>query len=266
MSRLKMIASDLDGTLLLNGSQELSASAPGLIHRLTERGIMFLAASGRQYGNLKRLFSPVAREIGYICENGCVTFLDDEMISCEEMTDNLAMDIIDAIEAVEGAEVLVSGINTCYIADRDKSYYEHMRFTVRNDVTRVADIRVKREPFFKISAYVKTGLTEEQISGWKKSFENKCTVVTGGAEWLDFMPPGVHKGLALSKVLNRLGIDPENVLCFGDNENDREMLEMAGCPVAMDSAVESIRVMGKYHTDTVEHALENILKGEGYEW
>ncbi len=260
--KLKIIACDLDGTLLLNGSQELTDAAPGLIHRLTERGIIFFAASGRQYANLQRLFSPVRQEIGYICENGCLTFIDGEMISREEMEDSLAIEIIDAIEAVPGAEVLVSGVNTSIIPDRDLGYYELLRFTVKNNVTRVKDVREKREPFFKISAYVKTGLTDEQIRNWKSQFEGKCTVVTGGSEWLDFMPPGVHKGLALEKVLGRLGIPAENLLCFGDNENDREMLEMAGCPITMDTAVESVKELGKYHTDTVEHALEKILDGE----
>ncbi len=266
MSRLKLIASDLDGTLLLNGSQELSAAAPGLIHRLTEKGIYFLAASGRQYANLKRLFSPVAREIGYICENGCISFIDDEVINREEMEDALAWEIIDAIEAVEGAEVCVSGVDTSIIPDRDQSFYELLRFTVHNNVTRVADIRKKREPFFKISAYVKSGLTDKLIYDWKKAFADRCTVVTGGADWLDFMPPGVHKGLALEKVLKRLNIEPESVLCFGDNENDREMLELVGCPITMDGAKESVKGLGKYHTDTVEHALERILDGEGYEF
>ena len=265
-NRLKLIASDLDGTLLLNGSQELSGAAPGLIHRLTEKGIAFFAASGRQYANLQRLFSPVAREIGYICENGCITFMDGEMISREEMEDSLAYESIDAIEAVPGAEVLVSGIDTSIISDRDESYYDLLRFTIRNNVTRVRDIREKREPFFKISAYVKSGLTEELVKNWKRDFEDKCTVVTGGGAWLDFMPPGVHKGLALNKVLERLDIGPENVLCFGDNENDREMLALAGCPITMDNAVESVKGLGRYHTDTVEHALERILDGEGFEW
>lgn len=259
-----MIASDLDGTLLLNGTQSLTGAAPGLIHRLTEKGIIFFAASGRQYGNLKRLFAPVRQEIGYICENGCVTFIDNEMQSLEVMEDALAQEIIDAIMAVDGAEVCVSGLDTSYISDKNPEFYELLRFTVKNNVTRVKDIRQKNESFFKISAYVEGGLTEEHIKHWKDAFSDKCTVVTGGGDWLDFMPPGVHKGLALSKVLPILGIDPENLLVFGDNENDREMLELAGCPITMNNAVPAVKDLGRYHTDTVEHALERILDGEGY--
>ena len=53
---IKLIASDLDGTLLQNGAQELTPRAIDLIHRLTEKGICFVAASGRQYSNELILF------------------------------------------------------------------------------------------------------------------------------------------------------------------------------------------------------------------
>ena len=63
---IKLIASDLDGTLLQNGAQELTPRALDLIHRLTEKGIHFAAASGRQYANERRLFAPIRDEISYI--------------------------------------------------------------------------------------------------------------------------------------------------------------------------------------------------------
>ena len=48
---IKLIASDLDGTLLQDGTQELTPRAISLIHSLTQKGIYFVAASGRQYTN-----------------------------------------------------------------------------------------------------------------------------------------------------------------------------------------------------------------------
>ena len=60
---IKYVASDLDGTLLRNGAQSLDAEVFDLIRRLKEKGIHFIAASGRQYDNLYRLFEPVQDEI-----------------------------------------------------------------------------------------------------------------------------------------------------------------------------------------------------------
>mgnify|MGYP001536952521 FL=1 len=65
--RIKFIASDLDGTLLLNGAQKVSQELIPLIKRLNDNGIIFCAASGRQYPNMTKLFAPVASEAFWRC-------------------------------------------------------------------------------------------------------------------------------------------------------------------------------------------------------
>ena len=59
---VKFIASDLDGTLL-DGEKHLPEEIFGLIGQLHERGILFAAASGRQYANLEKLFAPVKDKV-----------------------------------------------------------------------------------------------------------------------------------------------------------------------------------------------------------
>lgn len=78
---IKLIASDLDGTLLQNGSQALTSRAVPLICRLAEKGILFAAASGRQYPNLVRLFGAAAKDMAFICENGAFAVYRDEVIA-----------------------------------------------------------------------------------------------------------------------------------------------------------------------------------------
>ena len=81
-NKIKFIASDLDGTLLLNGAQKVSEELIPLIKRLNDEGIIFCAASGRQYPNLRRLFGEVADELMYICENGSVIIYKDKLREC----------------------------------------------------------------------------------------------------------------------------------------------------------------------------------------
>lgn len=69
---IKLIASDLDGTLLQDGTQELTPRAISLIHSLTQKGIHFVAASGRQYTNERIVFDKIKDEISYIGENGSI--------------------------------------------------------------------------------------------------------------------------------------------------------------------------------------------------
>ncbi len=256
--RIRLIASDLDGTLLLNGAQSLQPGTCRLIHELTRKGVYFFAASGRQYPNLQRLFAQVKSEIGYICENGCLSFFQEERIHKEVMDRKLGQEILQAIQEREGSEILLSGVSTSYLQPKKMSYYYHMRDVVRNHVTLVPDIFQVQEEYMKISVYQEEGI-EESASYWKERFGNRVTVVTSGNQWLDMMPKGVHKGLAMRKIMEYLEVNPEECMAFGDNYNDLEMLELVGHPVAMETAKPEVKAVSRARTDTVEHALERLL-------
>ena len=195
IKNIKLIASDLDGTLLLNGAQKLQPEIFELIRELKSRGIQFLAASGRQYANLRRLFAPVRDDVIYLCENGCLSFYQERMISRELMERDLALELIDAILDAEGCEALVSGVETCYVQPKDPEFVVHMREVVGNEVTVVEDLRRIPEPYMKVSLFERGSL--RHTKWWQKRFGDRCTVVTGGNEWLDMMPLGVNKSTCI---------------------------------------------------------------------
>lgn len=260
MPKIKLIACDLDGTLLLNGAQALGPEACGLIERLVDRGILFFAASGRQYTNLQRLFWPIREKIGYLCENGCIAFYQGQQLCKTEMERTLGQELISQIQRRDGMEVLVSGVMESYIQPKTPGFYHHMRDVVKNDVTLVPDILTTPEAYMKISAYKPGGVADE--ADWKARFGHRCTVVNGGNDWLDMMPLNVNKGTALAQILDRLGISTEHCMAIGDNDNDREMLELVGYPVAMASGKPAIRALARRETDTVERLLTALLSGE----
>lgn len=258
---IKLIASDLDGTLLLHGAQSLREDTCELIHRLyVEKGIRFVSASGRQYDNQRRLFAPVADEIAYICENGCLSFCDGEMLHLELMDHELGQKIMQDILSRSGEEVLLSGVHTSYLMPKEESYVVHMRDVVKNNVTVVEDIFATKEPYFKISVYAREGI-ESHAAYWKDRYGDRVHVVTSGNAWLDMMPAYVNKRTGLEKILKRLNIRPEECVAFGDNYNDSEMLAYVGMPVAMDTAVPGVYDMCSRHIDTVENGLLKILNG-----
>lgn len=260
MKGLKLIACDLDGTLLLNGAQSLRADTCGLIQELQKQGVLFFAASGRQYTNLQRLFWPVREQIGYLCENGCVSFFKGQQIHKEYMDRGLGRELIGAVCQKDGAEVLISGVMESYVKPKDMRFFYHMRDVVKNDVTLVTDLLGTEEAYMKISVYEEGGIRDERY--WKDRFGSRCTVVTGGNDWLDMMPLHVNKGFALKKILEHLGIHPEECMAIGDNDNDREMLQTAGFPVSVRSAKPQIRALAEYETDTVEALFEALLSGK----
>ena len=71
---VRLVASDIDGTLLRNGAMEISPELFEHIRRLEREGVLFCPASGRQYQSLRRLFAPVADRIPFLCENGAAVY------------------------------------------------------------------------------------------------------------------------------------------------------------------------------------------------
>jgi len=67
---IRLVCSDIDGTLLQYGKKELEGEIFDQIRALHQRGIWFCPASGRQYTSLRKLFAPVADCCVFICENG----------------------------------------------------------------------------------------------------------------------------------------------------------------------------------------------------
>lgn len=261
MEKIKLIACDLDGTLLLNGAQSLRHDTCGLISRLMEeKCIMFCAASGRQYANLCRLFAPIKDRISYLCENGSLCYIEGKVIHKDLMDADLAREIITGILNTDGAEALVSGEKMHYIQPKEPSFLYHMRDVVRNDVIPVPDLTNIPEPCIKVSVFERGGLKDPQV--WKNRFGDRCTVVTGGGEWLDMMPEGVNKAAGLRTILDRLGVDPAECMAIGDNDNDLEMLGSVGLPAAVVTAKPAVLALAKIKTDTVENLFEKILHGD----
>ena len=75
---IRLICSDIDGTLLQYGRKELEGEIFEQIRELHRRGILFCLASGRQYTSLRKLFAPVADCCVFLCENGGVIYKDEQ--------------------------------------------------------------------------------------------------------------------------------------------------------------------------------------------
>lgn len=257
MAYPKLIACDLDGTLLQNGAQSLRPDTCELIHALREKGILFFAASGRQHTNLQRLFRPIRDEIGYLCENGCIGYFEGRRTHRERLDRALGRYVIRTIIETEGAEVTVAGEELTYIKPKDERFLALLRDVVHYDIKIADDILNTPEDYMKISAYEREGVGDG--AKWHRAFDGQCTVVESGLEWIDMMPLDVNKGTGLKRILERLGIAPEDCMAIGDNDNDREMLALAGMPVAVRNAKPHIRAMAKIQTDTVEDLMQRIL-------
>ena len=254
---IKLIASDIDGTLLTGGNREIPAKVIEYIDILSQYGVVFATASGRQYPNLRRLFLPVADKIAYICENGAFIKYKGEVLFKSAMDCNAAIELLKDIEARDNCEFLISGKEVSYIKPKEEGYLIHMRDHVKNDIVVINDFKEIKEDIIKVSVYNKNGIDNDS-SYYHEKFGSVFKDTVSGKCWMDFVNKDVNKGAALKILKEKIGADFEESASFGDNFNDLEMFEETYYSYAMNTSCAEIRNSARYVTHDVESVLFDI--------
>ncbi len=257
---IKLIASDMDGTLLQNGEREVSKEALEYIEVLLEKGVLFAPASGRQYINLRNNFAPIKDKIIYICENGGFVKYKGETLYKAALDRKLGIAIMEDIYNKNNCEILLSGEETSYLMPKSQAYVEHMVNYVKNQVTIIKSFDEVKEDFIKISVFEPEGIERSSDYFHDKWCEFTHDTVSGKC-WLDFVPIGVHKGTAISHIQQKFNITKMETMVFGDNYNDLEMFDRAYFSYAMEGANSEIRAAASYTSADVESVLHNLIPG-----
>lgn len=259
---IKLVASDLDGTLLQGSAQKPTPRAIELIHQLTQKGIYFVAASGRQYDNQRRMFEEIKDEISYIAENGSLCIHKGKVISRATIQDDLAAKIITELKRQKHFEIILSREDACFLEDNDPVFVNHIVNVMQNTVKIVEDLSKVEGPILKIAVCsMEDGphIVDKYLKYLQDMFGSEIKTVTSGNTWIDFLAPGSNKGTALEGLINLLGVKPEECMVFGDQYNDVEMLQLAGTSYAMSNAAPGISYYSTYVTRSVEEVLEDLL-------
>ena len=255
---IRLIASDLDGTLL-NARGELPTGVFDSIRRLREKGVLFAAASGRQLGNLERLFFPVRREMAFIAENGAYIAAGD-MRRASTLPRPVAEGILrDLLQA--GMEVLISAPQTSYVlASGGKAFSDDILYRLRNTVTVIDDPFPLADGFIKLSGFRWKGISEEEAAPFQQKWQKTLNVALAGDQWLDFTL--ASKGTALKALSEALEIPLRDMAAFGDQYNDLSMLEIVGHPFLMETAPAGLHTRGFSLCGDVLTEIDRILASQ----
>ena len=260
--RIRIIASDFDGTILKGGAQQVDEIYFDQIRRLKDLGFSFIAASGRQYFNLRRLLAPVADEVSYICENGALIARGSEVICQNNIDRTLAMALIADMRGIPDSEVLASGAASSYVVPVNPRFPVMLREKVRNRVTVLDSYEQLEDRLIKISIYWPGGIPRDKEAWFHEKYDRFLNVVDGGNGWLDFTNKGVDKGSALRILARRQGFFLDEVLSFGDSENDISMLRESGISYAMNTAKDAVKEAADRECYLVSTVLEQLIRGE----
>ena len=255
---VKMICSDLDGTLLQYGRTEIGGEIFDQIRALARLGILFCPASGRQYTSLRKLFAPVAEHCVFLCENGGVVCREGKVIAKTPMPRQLAEVIAwDMWNGSEGkGEVMLSGENMSYLMERGLGVHDRIH-QIGNNHTVITDPAQIPEDIVKVSVYLPGGV-EEYVDRFVPKW-TQANAAVAGPFWIDTTL--ATQSIADRRLCDVLGIDPADVMAFGDNYNDVAMLDLVGQPYIMQTAAAELRARYPRHTPRPEDTIRALLEG-----
>ena len=260
---IKLVACDIDGTLIPYGQSELPGEIFPLLRALGEKGVLFCPASGRQYHSLRELFAPVANRAYFLCENGAAIFGPSEAEDAAPILSKTAFPRTEALAlcrdiiACPTADVFISGENTTYFCQCGEGVVAHTRDILGNRYAQVADPADIPEDIVKITAYCPEGVARPWAflaPRWEKVFH----MAESGPIWIDFTL--ADKGTGILALCGALGIDPADVAAFGDNWNDLAMLRAVGHPYLMSRADPKLKELIPTHCDSVAETLRDMLE------
>ena len=244
---------DVDGTLLSYKTRQVLPSAKAAIAALQARGILCIVATGRHIIQMSKL--PVA-DIpfdAYLMLNGQL-MLDKEQ--------NVLFGIpIDG----KAKEFLVENFNNhtypAVMVERDQMYLNCVTDHVR-EVNQIISIAIppisdyRGGDIYQVCAYLRP--EEEHLV---EPIVEECVLTGWHYGGKDIIAKGGGKMAGIRRYLDMIGIKPEEIIAFGDAENDLEMIRFAGIGVAMGNAEASVKAVADYVTaDIDDDGIEKALK------
>lgn len=242
MKKYQAVFTDVDGTLLTSDHQmtELTRKA---IDNLQKKGIPFVIVSGRLPSGIYSFMREYGISCPIISYSGSLA-LDEqgEVLYQRGMTRQSAGEIIDYIEEQEfdltwnlysRDNWLVKDINDPRVLNEEREVGSKAR---EGNVDSIPEDDLVN----KIMCICAPGTIWDVEEKIRKQFPNH-TVVKSTDILLEIMENGVNKAEAIKAVCALLHLSTDDIIAFGDNYNDMEMLELAGRSVVMANAPEEIR-------------------------
>lgn len=262
ISNIRMIALDLDGTAL-NSAGELSCKTQQVLKQISDAGIVIAAATGRAFGALpydlfqSKTFSYAITSNG----TGIYRLSDKKRIYSKLMSQQNLSDLLELLSQYSyPMEVFIDG--TAYADSRYVANPLAFQVSERS----AAYVKATRTPIDDIPAFVLanrdrvegmdiivTDMTLKKVIREQASRIPNLYITSSVSHYVEFASKGATKETALAYLANQCSIPPEQIMAFGDGENDLEMLSFSGIGVAMGNACALLKEAADYITGTNAH-------------
>lgn len=234
MVKPALILLDLDDTLL-HSDKSISAYSIQVLNTCRKQGMLVAFATARGESNIRPFIEQVQPDI-VISSGGAMIRWRDKVIDAQTFAPDETAAILAAGQGLMGKECLITvdaldGYYGNYLADADGL------LTGWGEVIS-ADFSQFRKPALKICVHLPDDGAARQVADAVPGCD--CLRFTG-SQWYKFTKANVTKAYAAARISELLGIPPENMLAFGDDVSDLELLRYCGTGAAVANAIPEIK-------------------------
>jgi Cof subfamily protein (haloacid dehalogenase superfamily) len=286
---IKLIASDMDGTLL-NSNHDIDKETVEAIRKAEEAGIIFAISTGREYESVKTVLDKHNIKAQCILSNGAeyrdeegnildvvninkesakmiIKILEENKLSARIFTNKGIFTTSSREEALKEIIYRTMSFNPELTEDKAREVAENLGFfTV---LQYIEDIDKFFDEGIEIRKFVAFHRDIDLIDNMKKIISEieGLAISSSFRDNIEITDINAQKGIILEQVAAKMSIDREEVMILGDSFNDYSMFEIFEETVAMKNAIPEVKAIAKYITDTndnlgVAKAIYNLLNNE----
>jgi hypothetical protein len=262
----RMIASDLDGTLLGPDDQP-SRRTLAALRAAEEAGWVVVLATGRPPRFVDLAVEALGVHGPAVTNNGATVYdpVERRIVSEVELSLALSLEIVDRLRGIEPDLVFAADWGMELAAEQ--AWIDHTMWPVPADTIIGPPEQFLTGPVAKLLVFSPSTGSDELAHRTRGLLHDLAEVTSStGSGVIEITAHGVSKGSALARVARDLGIDPSEVVAFGDMPNDTQMLQWAGLGVAMGNAHPDVKQAADEVTatnveDGVALVVERLLAG-----
>jgi Cof subfamily protein (haloacid dehalogenase superfamily) len=268
---IKLVIFDLDGTLL-SSNKTILESSKTIIKRLYENNIMVGICSGRIFQMLNAYVKMIDLK-GYVLSTNSAsiysTITNEKIYSCP-LTKDQAKKIVDYC-LLNNFDCSLLTDSTCYFT-RNSVRVE--RFIQYNEISKKENL--KEIPISYMDVYPESVLNVEKVLIYstdqevcQKAFsflDTVCGIYAIFSEpgLIDISSDKASKGIGVKKLASMLGLDKNNIMSFGDYDNDITMLNESKYSIAMGNSNDEVKAISSFVTkdndsDGIYYAIKKII-------
>ena len=227
---IKLILTDLDHTLLRQDGS-ISENTLDILAKCRAKGIKFAIATARYWIGAEKYINLLKPDYEITTDGTLIHSRDECIYSCKFSKEETNKIVNCLMESVPDVEITVAGKKQVLWNSKHISESEKLYKAVYNDFSRPVEFGANK---------IATKLPEERIA-MEIAEKADCKLQSyRGENWYSFMPKESGKTVAIDYLLKECNIESKDIVAFGDDLNDIEMLKMCGKGIAVANAVSEV--------------------------